>query len=423
MGEEMKAPETEAIVRESVEEAAADPAQAAAEAAEAVREASEEARQTAAEAAEEARQAAAEASEEARQAAAEASEQARQTAAEASEQARQAAAEASEQAVQAAAGTAEAAVQTAGEKAQEPAESMADYEAEIDASLRRYERGEKVKCTVVSVDMDKIMVELGSTTGIIRKQDVNDDPAYNLQENIKPGDEVEASVVRPDDGHGNVVLSMKAASAQKAWDRLIALLDSKEPVTVKINGVTKAGVTTMLEGVRGFIPASKLSLGFVSDEELNNWVGKSVEARVITAEKDGRKLVLSSREILREKEAAERREAAAAVKPGMVAEGTVETIKDYGAFVNLGKGVTGLLHVSQISPKRIKTPAEVLKEGEKVKVKVTKIDGNRISLSIKALDETAPEQPKEREEKVNFKLPKSEAIGTGLGDLLKGLKL
>ena len=391
MGEEMKAPETEAVVQERVEEVAAE---AAAEAAETVKEA-----------------------------AAETAEAVKEAAAETAEATEEAATETAEVAKEAAAETAEVAKEAAARKAEEPAESMADYEAEIDASLRRYERGEKVRCTVVSVDMDKIMVELGSTTGIIRKQDVNDDPAYNLQENIKPGDEVEASVVRPDDGHGNVVLSMKAASAQKAWDRLIALLDSKEPVTVKINGVTKAGVTTMLEGVRGFIPASKLSLGFVSDEELNNWVGKSVEARVITAEKDGRKLVLSSREILREKEAAERREAAAAVKPGMVAEGTVETIKDYGAFVNLGKGVTGLLHVSQISPKRIKTPAEVLKEGEKVKVKVTKIDGNRISLSIKALDETAPEQPKEREEKVNFKLPKSEAIGTGLGDLLKGLKL
>ena len=84
----------------------------------------------------------------------------------------------------------EAAAAAESGKAEEPAESMADYEAEIDASLRRYERGEKVKCTVVSVDMDKIMVELGATTGIIRKQDVSDDPAFNMQENIKAGDEV-----------------------------------------------------------------------------------------------------------------------------------------------------------------------------------------------------------------------------------------
>ena len=309
----------------------------------------------------------------------------------------------------------------APEKSEEPVEAMADYEAEIDASLRRYERGEKVKCTVVSVDMDKIMVELGSTTGIIRRQDVSDDPAFNLQENIKTGDEVEATVVRPDDGHGNVVLSMKAASAARAWDRLLDLLSSKETVSVRINGVTKSGVTTVLEGIRGFIPASKLSLGFVSDDDLNNWVGKTVEARVITAEKDGKKLVLSSKEILREKEAAERKEAAAAVKVGMVTEGTVETLKDYGAFINLGKGVTGLLHVSQISQKRIKTPSEVLKEGETVRVKVIKTADGRISLSMKVLDESAPAP--EREEKVSFKLPKSEAIGTGLGDLLKGIKL
>ncbi len=314
------------------------------------------------------------------------------------------------------------AVEEVAQKAEEPAESMADYEAEINASLRRYERGEKVKCTVVSVEMDRVMVELGSTAGIIRKQDVSDDPTFNLQENIKAGDEVEATVVRPDDGHGNVVLSMKAASAAKAWDRLTSLLQSKEPVTVKINGVTKAGVTTMLEGVRGFIPASKLSLGFVSEDDLKNWVNKSVEVRVITAEQEGRKLVLSAKEILREKEAAERKEAAAAIRVGLVTEGTVETIKEYGAFVNLGKGVTGLLHVSQISQKRIKTPAEVLKEGETVKVKVTKVADGRISLSMKALEDIGP-VAEEREEKVSYKIPKSEAIGTSFGDLLKGIKL
>ena len=192
-----------------------------------------------------------------------------------------------------------------------PAESMADYEAEIDASLRRYERDEKVKCTVISVDVDKVMVELGSTTGIIRKQDVSDDPSYNLQENIKPGDEIEATVLRSDDGHGHVVLSMKAAATAKAWNRLTSLLESKDNVGVKITGITKAGVITMLEGVRGFIPASKLSLGYIAEDELPNWIGKTIETRVITAEKDGRKLVLSAKEILREKEAQERKDAAA----------------------------------------------------------------------------------------------------------------
>ena len=307
--------------------------------------------------------------------------------------------------------------------AEEPAESMADYEAEIDASLRRYEKDEKVKCTVISVDVDKVMVELGSTTGIIRKQDASDDPSYNLQENIKPGDEIEATVLRSDDGHGHVVLSMKAAAAAKAWDRLTRLLESKDSVEVKITGVTKAGVITMLEGVRGFIPASKLSLGYIAEDELPNWIGKTIETRVITAEKEGRKLVLSAKEILREKEAQERKDAAALVKVGLVTEGVVETIKDYGAFVNLGKGVTGLLHVSQISQKRIKTPSEVLEQGQKVKVKVTKVADGRISLSMKALEESAAPEAAEEKEEITFKLPKSESIGTGLGALLKGLKL
>ena len=307
--------------------------------------------------------------------------------------------------------------------AEEPAESMADYEAEIDASLRRYEKDEKVKCTVISVDVDKVMVELGSTTGIIRKQDASDDPSYNLQENIKPGDEIEATVLRSDDGHGHVVLSMKAAAAAKAWDRLTSLLESKDSVEVKITGVTKAGVITMLEGVRGFIPASKLSLGYIAEDELPNCIGKTIETRVITAEKEGRKLVLSAKEILREKEAQERKDAAALVKVGLVTEGVVETIKDYGAFVNLGKGVTGLLHVSQISQKRIKTPSEVLEQGQKVKVKVTKVADGRISLSMKALEESAAPEAAEEKEEITFKLPKSESIGTGLGALLKGLKL
>ena len=384
MGEELRTPETEANVLEAAASGSAEAAvSAAAESVEASKSAAEETAETA-------KSAAGAGSEEA-------------------------APEAEEHAEEA------APAQEEPKAAEQPAESMADYEAEIDASLRRYERGEKVKCTVVSVDMDKIMVELGSTTGIIRKQDASDDPAFNLQENVKPGDEVEASVVRPDDGHGNVVLSMKAASSERAWDRLTSLLSSKEPVTVKISAVTKSGVTTTLEGVRAFIPASKLSLGFVSEDDLKDWVGKSVDVRVITAQKDGKKLVLSAKELLREQEAAQRKEAAALVKVGLVTEGTVETLKDYGAFINLGKGVTGLLHVSQISQKRIKTPSEVLKEGEKVKVKVIKVADGRISLSMKVLEDAAPAE--EREEKISFKLPKSEAIGTGLGDLLKGLKL
>lgn len=318
---------------------------------------------------------------------------------------------------------AETTVKEAGETAEvkaESAESMADHEAELDATLRTFSAGEKVTGTVIAVDDDQITVDLNNyTDGIVRRQDISDDPHFDVKAGIQVGQEIEATVIRQSD-HGHVGLSMKAAAAESAWERLTNLLDTQENVTVTISGTTKAGAIAYLEGVRAFIPASKLSLGFVSDEELESWVGKSVEVRVITAEEDGKKLVLSAKDILREKEAEDRKKNMTSLTVGSILEGTVETIKDYGAFVSLGKGVTGLLHVSQISQKRLKTPAEVLKEGQKVKVKITKIADGRISLSMKALENTADA---ELDEHISYDLPKTEEIGTGLAGLLKGLKL
>jgi small subunit ribosomal protein S1 len=213
---------------------------------------------------------------------------------------------------------------------------------------------------------------------------------------------------------------MKEAATLAAWERLRSLKDSKDSVTVRISGITKGGAIASLEGIRAFIPASKLSLGYVEENDLNDWLGKSIEARVITAQEEGSKLVLSAKEILREKEAEERRTRISNVQPGLVTEGTVETIKDYGAFINLGKGLSGLLHVSQIVNRRIKTPSEVLKEGDKVKVKVIAVKDGKLSLSMKALEEDAPA---EEVVEVTFKLPESKEIGTSLGSLLKGLKL
>ena len=252
------------------------------------------------------------------------------------------------------------------------------------------------------------------------REDISDDPDYNIQERIKVGQPIEATVIRTDDGHGHILLSMKEAATLAAWERLRSLKDSKDSVTVRISGITKGGAIASLEGIRAFIPASKLSLGYVEENDLNDWLGKSIEARVITAQEEGSKLVLSAKEILREKEAEERRTRISNVQPGLVTEGTVETIKDYGAFINLGKGLSGLLHVSQIVNRRIKTPSEVLKEGDKVKVKVIAVKDGKLSLSMKALEEDAPA---EEVVEVTFKLPESKEIGTSLGSLLKGLKL
>ena len=118
-------------------------------------------------------------------------------------------------------------------------------------------------------------------------------------------------------------------------------------LTVKVGGIVKSGVVAYLDGIRGFIPASRLSLNYVEEDALNDWLGKELEVRVINADAENKRLVLSAREILREKQM-KNASKSFHVQVGLVTEGTVETIKPYGAFINLGNGLSGLLHVSQI---------------------------------------------------------------------------
>ena len=202
-----------------------------------------------------------------------------------------------------------------------------------------------------------------------------------------------------------------------AWQTLVQYLEDKTVLTVKIGGIVKSGVVAYVEGIRGFIPASKLSLGYV--ENLEDWLNKKIQVQVITADPENQKLVLSARELLREKAAEERRSKLASVQVGLVTEGKVESIQPYGAFIDLGDGLSGLVHVSQISDKRVVSPDKVLKEGQEVKVKVTAIKDGKLSLSMKALLESAQEE----EANEHYEIPKSENIATSLGSLLKNIKL
>lgn len=200
-----------------------------------------------------------------------------------------------------------------------------------------------------------------------------------------------------------------------AWEKIKELYEAKETLTVEISGIVNKGVIAMVEGVRGFIPASRLSLSHVDD--LNPWLGKEIDVRIITADAENDKLVLSAREILKEAREEQKRLKADQIKEGAVLTGKVETIKDYGAFVDLGDGVSGLVHISQISLERIKHPSVVLKEGQEVQVKVIGKKDGKISLSMKALL-----QEKKEEEEIKVEIPKAESIGTSMGDLLKNLR-
>lgn len=208
-----------------------------------------------------------------------------------------------------------------------------------------------------------------------------------------------------------------AEDLDPTWATLKQYLNDKTELTVKIGGSVNSGVVAYVEGIRGFIPASRLSLEHV--EDLNEWLGKKIKVRVITADPDKKKLVLSAREILREERDTKRQEEFDKIQVGDVLEGTVETLKDYGAFIRLQGGLSGLVHVSQISDKRIPTPAKVLNVGDPVTVKVIAIKDGKLSLSMKALLHKEEEQ----EEKTDYRLPKSEKISTNLGSLLSKLNL
>lgn len=298
-------------------------------------------------------------------------------------------------------------------------ETMKDYEVELEASFKKIEEGDILTGTVISVDEKEVVLDLKYyAEGIIPAEDYSREPGFQIKEEVHVGDEVSATVVRKDDGHGNILLSKVEANDVLAWDKLKELRDSKEILDVVVKGIVNGGVIAYVEGVRGFIPASKLALNYVEDTE--EYLNKPIQVQVLDIDKESNKLILSAKEILREKADEERKNKISNIEVGLVTEGVVESLQPYGAFVNLGGGLSGLVHISQICEKRIKKPSEVLAVGDKVKVKITAVKDGKLSLSIK---EASDMMAKEIEEEV-IELPdSSEQATTSLGSLFANIKL
>lgn len=272
---------------------------------------------------------------------------------------------------------------------------------------------------MIDVSEEEVTLDLKYyAQGIIKAADLSNDPDFAVMEQVHKGDVIEATVVKTDDGQGNILLSRKEANDMLSWEKFQKMLDEKTTVTVRIKESVKSGVVAYLEGIRAFIPASQLSLDYVEDTE--PWIGKELSVRVITADPEKKKLVLSGKAVAREAEILERNHRISMLVPGTVVEGTVESLMPYGAFVNLGNGLSGLVHVSQISSRRIGKPSEVLKEGQKVKAKILNTNDNKISLSMKALDEEMVDTGTAADME-NY--TSRETLGTSLGSLLSGLKL
>lgn len=299
-------------------------------------------------------------------------------------------------------------------------ETMKDFEKELERSFRTINEGDIISGTVIAVSEEEVTLDLNYyTQGLIKVENLSNDPDFNVFSDVAQGDVIEATVVKLDDGNGNIELSKKEANDILAWDKLKEMMDAEQVIKVRIKEAVNAGVVSYVEGIRAFIPASQISTDYV--EDTSSWVGKELEVKIITVDKANDKLVLSGKTVAKDKEVEERNHRISMLVPGSVVEGTVESIMQYGAFINLGNGLSGLVHISQICQKRISSPREVLKEGQKVKVKILNTNDNKISLSMKALEEIAvdtTEDAGEIEEYVS-----NESVGTSLGSIFAGLKL
>lgn len=298
-------------------------------------------------------------------------------------------------------------------------ETMKDFERELEASFRKIAVGDIIKGTVIAVNEEEAVLDLRYyTQGIIKAEEMSNDPGFMIQEAIQIDDVIEATVISLDDGQGNILLSKKEANDVLAWDVLKEYMEQEKKLSVKVNEAVNGGVVAYLEGIRGFIPASQLDLGYV--EDVTPYVGKNLEVKVTEVNKEKEKLILSAKVVLKEAAKEEHDHKVAMIVPGTILEGTVESLQTYGAFVALQDGLSGLVHISQISQKRIKKPSEVLKVGDIVKVKVLNTNEGKISLSIKAVEEEREAEEMESLEAQEYS--SDESVGTSLGDLFAKLK-
>lgn len=306
----------------------------------------------------------------------------------------------------------------------EPIPSMDDYKDLIDKSFRKISEGDIVKGIVIGVSDTEVAVDLGYyAEGIIKPEEFSNDPTFSVKENVATGEEIYALVLSTDDGNGNILLSKKRADDILSWDKIMEDFEARNIVKVKIAQAVKGGVVTYLYGVRAFIPASQISLTYV--ENLEDWVGKEIDAVIITASRENKKLVLSGKEVEAEKADKEKLNKISRLAPDIVTTGIVDKIMPYGAFVNIGDGLSGLLHISQISEKRIKSPNEVIKEGETVTVKIIDVKDGKISLSMKAVNdkEEVVEEVIEEIEETPALYSDGEEATTSLASLLKNFNL
>ncbi len=264
---------------------------------------------------------------------------------------------------------------------------MSNFEQMLEESLVQIHRGEIVEGTIIGVNSDEIYVNIGyKSDGIIPRSEFSNLSTVDLTKEVEAGATIRAKVLRVNDGEGQVLLTYKRLKAEEGLQYVEELFNSGEEVTAKVNLVLKGGLVVIIKEVRVFIPASLVSDEYVSDLEQF----KDQELTFVITEFNLRKnRIIGNRRILIEKEKNARlAEIFETLSPGDVKMGIVKNITDYGAFVNID-GIDGLVHISELSWGRIRSPKDVVKVGDEVKVRVLDInkDKRKISLSMKFDDE------------------------------------
>ena len=256
----------------------------------------------------------------------------------------------------------------------------------IDGTVTDFDEGDLVTGTVVKIERDEVLLDIGyKSEGVIPSRELSIRKDVNPADVVAMNDEIEALVLQKEDKEGRLVLSKKRAEYERAWNAVEEKFNSGETVEGEVIEVVKGGLILDI-GLRGFLPASLVDLRRVKD--LNAYMGTRIEARVIEMDRNRNNVVLSRRVVLEEARKAERQEILSKLKVGMRLKGTVSSIVDFGAFVDLG-GIDGLVHISELSWNHVNHPSEVVKVGQEVEVQVLDVDLNRerISLGLKQTTE------------------------------------
>src|SRR6187431_1089097 len=264
--------------------------------------------------------------------------------------------------------------------------SEEDFLAAIDKTIKYFNDGDIVEGTIVKVDRDEVLLDIGyKTEGVIPSRELSIKHDVDPAEVVSVGEYVEALVLQKEDKEGRLILSKKRAQYERAWGTIEALKEADEPVEGTVIEVVKGGLILDI-GLRGFLPASLVEMRRVRD--LQPYVGRKIEAKIIELDKNRNNVVLSRRAWLEQTQSEVRSEFLNQLARGQVRKGVVSSVVNFGAFVDLG-GVDGLVHVSELSWKHIDHPSEVVEVGQEVTVEVLDVDMDRerVSLSLKATQE------------------------------------